>query len=250
MRGIEPAQQILHVSVSVLVALAERSVPNQPSVRNKVNDAINNIRRDPPGHLRVYLLKSTGTLEEDVVFDHRERGSATFAVVLPCVVEVEGRSMIDKPESSVPDKHVCVARRTVDVGHVRVEPDDRRGELRVGPVSNRIKRYGTGQIVEGEIETSTRPDQRLYLWIGLSPGKFRVEFNEDNLRHRQSYGAGDSPRHKLSDECFGPLTCAAELEHIHAIIIGFDDSWQRSALAQWGDIPCSHDCSQAHHLSS
>src|SRR5262245_25047301 len=186
MRGVEPAQQILHVSVPVLVALAKRSVPNQPSVRNKVHYAINNIRRDPPGHLRVYLLESTGKLEEDVVFDHRERGSATFEVVLPCVVEVKGRTMIDKPESSVPDKHVCVARRTVDVGHVRVEPDDRRGELRVGPVSNRIKRYGTGQIVEGEIETSTRPDQRLYLWIGLSPGEFRVERSEEHTSELQS----------------------------------------------------------------
>src|SRR5262245_24259422 len=231
MRGIEPAQQILRVSVPVLVALAEHSVSSQPSVRNKIHYAINNSRRDPPGHLRVHLLESTGKPEEDVVFDHRERGSATFAVVLPCAVEVEGRTMIDKPESSVPDKHSCVARRTVDVGHVRVEPDNSRGARRAGPVSHRIKRYGTGQIVEGEIETRTRPDQGLYLWIGLSPGKFRVEFNEDNLRHGQSYGTSDLPSHKLSDECFGPLTCAAKLEHIHAIIVGFDDSWQRSALA-------------------
>ena len=51
MRGLEPAQQVLHVSVPVLVALAERRVPNQPGVRNKFNYAVNNVWCNPPGHL-------------------------------------------------------------------------------------------------------------------------------------------------------------------------------------------------------
>ena len=104
-------------------------------------------------------------------------------------------------------------------------------EIRVRLLSNRVKRHGTGQVVEGEIEAGTRPDQGLYFRVGLSTGEFGVEFNEDDLRHWQPCGAGDLPRHEFSDERFGPLTCAAELEHIHAIIIGFDDCWQRSTLA-------------------
>src|SRR5206468_7020505 len=144
--------------------------------------------------------------------------------------------VIDEPESSVPDKHVRVARRTIDIGHIRVEPDNRRGELRVGLLNNRVKRHGTGQVVESEIEAGTRPDQGLYLRVGLGAGEFGVEFNEDDLRHRQSCGAGDLPRHELSDERFGPLTCAAELEHIHAIIVGFDYGWQPCALALWGEM--------------
>src|SRR5215510_2408262 len=222
MRGLEPAQKVLQVSVPVLVALAERRVLNQPGVRNKFNYAVNNIWRDPPGHQRVYLLERVGKLEEDMVFYHGERGSAAFVVVGPCVVEVEGCTMIDEPESSVPYKHIRVARRTVDVGYVCIEPDDRRGELRVGLLSNRVKRHGTGQIVEGEIEAGTRSYQGLYLRVGLGTGEFRIEFNEDDLRHWQPCGAGDLPRHQLSDERFGPLTSAAELEHIHAIIIGFN----------------------------
>ena len=118
-----------------------------------------------------------------MVFYHRKRGSATFAVVIPGVVEVEGRTMIDEPESSVPYKHVRVARRTVDVGHVRVEPDDCGGELRVGLLSHRVKRHGTGQVVKGEIEAGTRSDQGLYLRIRLGAGEFGVECHEDNLRH-------------------------------------------------------------------
>ena len=82
-------------------------------------------------------LERTGKLEEDVVFDHGKKSSAAFAVVGPCMVEVEGRTMIDEPESSVPYKHIRVAWRTVDVGHVRVEPEDRRGKSRVGLLSNR-----------------------------------------------------------------------------------------------------------------
>src|SRR5438309_3901673 len=127
MWGLESAQQVLYVSVSVLSALSERRVPNEPGVRNKFNGAVNNLWCDPPGHLRVHLLESAGQLEEDVVFDHGERGSAAGAIVIPGVMEVEGGTMIDEPESSMPYKHVCVARRTVNIGDVRVEPDNRRG---------------------------------------------------------------------------------------------------------------------------
>ena len=102
MRGLEPAQQVLSVSIPVLGALAERSLPNQPSVRNKFNDAINNIWRDPPGHVRVYFWESAGKLEEHVVFDHRKWGATAFAVVGPGVVEIQGRTVIDEPEASMP----------------------------------------------------------------------------------------------------------------------------------------------------
>ena len=49
--GIEPAQQVLQVSVPVLVALAERRVPNQPGVRNKFNYTVNDVWCDPLDHL-------------------------------------------------------------------------------------------------------------------------------------------------------------------------------------------------------
>src|SRR5215813_4025396 len=109
MRGIEPAQQILQVSVPLLGAPVERRVPPQPGVRNKFNYAVNNIWCDPPSHRHVYLVESAGKLEEHVVFYHRKRGSAALTVVSPGVVEVEGRTMIDEPEVSVPYKHIRVA---------------------------------------------------------------------------------------------------------------------------------------------
>ena len=85
----------------------------------------------------------------------------------------------------MPHQHVRVARRTVDVGHVRVEPDDRRGEIRVGLLCNRVKCDGTGQVVEPEIEAGTRPDQVLDLRVGLGAGEGGVEFNKDDLRYWQ-----------------------------------------------------------------
>src|SRR5262250_2752712 len=106
MRWLEPAQQVLLVCIPVLAAPAERCVSHQPGVRNKCNDAVNDIGREPSDHGRIYPLESAGKLEENMVFDHGERGSAAFAVVGPCVVEVQGCTVIDEPESSMPDKHV------------------------------------------------------------------------------------------------------------------------------------------------
>jgi hypothetical protein len=66
----------------------------------------------------------------------------------------------------------------------------------------------------------------LYLRVGLRAGEFGVEFDKDDLRHWQPRGPGDLPGHELSDERFGPLPRTAELEHIHPIIISFDNGWK------------------------
>ena len=158
--------------------------------------------------------------------------------------------MIDEPESSVPHQHVRVARRPIDVGHVGVEPHDRRGEVRVRLFGNRVEGHGARKVVEREVETGTRPDQVLDLRVRLSAGEFGVQRHEDDLRHWQPCRTGDLPGYQLSDERLGSLPRTAEFEHVHAIIIRFDNGWKRSPFAQRGNIPCGNDCSQVHGLST
>jgi|SRR4026208_1726277 len=102
MRWLQAVSQVLHVSVPILVALTERRIPRQPGVRNKCNYAVNDVRCDPPGHLCIYLVESAGKLQEDVVFDQRESSATAFAIIVPGVMEVEGGTMINEPEASVP----------------------------------------------------------------------------------------------------------------------------------------------------
>jgi hypothetical protein len=83
MRWLQAAQQVLNVCVTVLVVPAEHRVLNQPGVRNQFHDAVNEVWREPLGHLRVYLSERAAKLEEDVVFDHGQRVSAAFAIVVP-----------------------------------------------------------------------------------------------------------------------------------------------------------------------
>src|SRR5438034_8775074 len=120
-----------------------------------------------------------------MILDHWENVAAALQVVGPGMVEVECRAMIDEPESPVPHEHVCVARRTIDVGHISVEPYDPGGKIGVDLLGNRIKGDGTGQVVEREVETGTRSDQLLNLGVGLGASEVRVEFNEDDLRYGQ-----------------------------------------------------------------
>ena len=115
----------------------------------------------PLRQLCVDLAECAGTREEDVIFNQGKRGAAAFEVVMPDVVEVERCPVIDEPEASVPHQQVRVARGPVDVGHVRVEPHDRRGKLRVGLVCHRIKRHSAGQVVERQVEAGARPYQVL-----------------------------------------------------------------------------------------
>src|SRR5262249_58996166 len=116
------------------------------------NDAVNYVWRDPPGHLRIHLSERVGELQQDVVFYKGKWVPAAVEVVVPSVMEVEGGAVINEPESPMPHQHVRVARRSVNIRHISVEPNDRRGEIRVGTLRNRIKRHGTRKIVEREIE--------------------------------------------------------------------------------------------------
>src|SRR5882672_3116443 len=97
-----PAQQVLNVSIPALAAAAERRVANQPGVGNQFNDAVNYVRRDPPGHLRIYLSERGGELQQDVVFYKGKGIPAAFEVIVPSVMEVEGGAVINEPESPMP----------------------------------------------------------------------------------------------------------------------------------------------------
>src|ERR1044072_31802 len=159
------------MSVSVLIDPAERRIADQPGVGNKFNYVVNDVCRDPLGHLRVCLSERAGKPEQHVIFYQGEMVFASLDVVVPFVVEVKRRAVINEPESAVPHKHIRVARSTINICHVSVEPDDRRGKVRVGLVRDRIKRYSAGQVVEREIEASARTYQVLYLRVGLGAGE-------------------------------------------------------------------------------
>src|SRR6185295_3011900 len=154
--------------------------------------------------------------------------------------------MIDEPEPPMPHQHVRIARCPVNVCHISVEPNDRRRELSVELLRNWIIHNRPGQIIECEVQTGTRVDQVLDLGVRLRASEIGVEFDKDNLRHRQSQRAADLACHQLRDQSFWPLTRAPEFEHIHSVVIGFNYRWKRSAFAQRGYIPCGSYCSQAH----
>src|SRR5687767_13302658 len=107
----QPTQQVFNVSIFALAAPAGQRVANQPGVGNQFNDAVDYVRRDAPHHLRVRLSERAGELQQDVVFYKWEGISAALEMVVPPVMKVEGGSMIDEPESTMPYQHVRVARR-------------------------------------------------------------------------------------------------------------------------------------------
>ena len=75
------------------------------------------------------FLQRAGQREQNVVFDVRERVMAAFERVVPCVVEVQCRAMVNQPEASVPHQNVRVAGRAVYVGNIGIKPYDGRRQL-------------------------------------------------------------------------------------------------------------------------
>ena len=52
----------------------------------------------------------------------------------------------------------------------------------------------------------------------------------------------------LGNEHLGTLAGAAEFQHVHAGIIGFDDGRQRTPFTQWRDVASGCNSSEFHSL--
>ena len=75
----------------------------------------------------------------------------------------------------------------------------------------------------------------------------RIELDEHDFGDGQPGSAGELSREQLRGERLRPLSRAAEFEHIHTVVVGFDDRGQRAAFAQRHDVASGGDGSHAAH---
>jgi len=102
------------------------SVAGDPALRNALDDRLHDIRRELFGHARIDLFERSGVFQEYVLRDEREGIARALRSTAPIrgVMKIERGAMIDQPEAPMPQKHVRVARGSIDVHHVSVEPHD------------------------------------------------------------------------------------------------------------------------------
>jgi hypothetical protein len=79
-------------------------------------------------------------------------------------------------------------------------------------------------------------DQVLDLGVGLGARELGIELEPHQLGHREAERARELAAHHLGDERLRPLPGAAELAHVHAVVVGLDEPRQRPALAQRRDV--------------
>jgi hypothetical protein len=108
--------------------------------------------------------------------------------------------MVDQPDTPMPHEHVRVPERAVDVGDVRVEPDDPGRQIRGRFLDDRIVCHRSREVVERQVDAGTVVDQRVDLGVGLRAGKVRIQSCEDQLRHGQPERPGELTRHELRDQ--------------------------------------------------
>src|SRR6266568_6473932 len=122
------------------------------------------------------------------------------------MMEVERSPVIDEHEALVPEEHIGIARRAVDVGYKCIKPDNRRGKQRVQRAGvERIESKRAGEVIEGEVETSAGLDECLDFKIRLGASQHKVQFDEDDFGYRQSQGASNFARHQFGYQCLRPL---------------------------------------------
>ena len=142
------------------------------------------------------------------------------------MMEDEGGAVVDEPQPPVPAQHVGVARGAVHVGDEGVEPHDRRRELEARRLGQQVEGDRPGQEVERDVEAAAGADQVLDLGVGLGARELGVELHQHDLGHVEAEGARDLAAHQLGDQRFRALAGAAELEHVHAVVVGFHERRQ------------------------
>ncbi len=147
-------------------------------------------------------------------------------------MEVERGAMIDQPQLPMPHQHVRIARRAIDVTDVRVEPDDARAELDRRLIDAGIEHDRSWQVVQREVQAGARFDQGVNFRVRLGPGQVLGHVGEDDVRHRQLEPARELARQQLGNQRPDTLSGAAELQHVHAVVVRLDDRRQGAAFAK------------------
>src|ERR1044071_10378399 len=102
----------------MLLDALELRLTAEPIVWNEFDNAVDNLRRELLAQARIHVAKRTGKRKQDVFLDKRERAAAALQIIIPCVMKIERCAVIDQPEPLMPEQHIRVARRAVNVRDV------------------------------------------------------------------------------------------------------------------------------------
>jgi hypothetical protein len=185
----------------------------------------------------VGLVQRACRPEQHVVGDRREWLVRRARQRARAVLAEERRAVVDEPGAPVPDEQVRVARRAVDVGRERVEPDDVGRQLGID-IGHRGGCEGErpGQEVDAEVDAGARAQQVLDLGIGLGARELGGQRDRHELGDRQPQPPRQLAHDDLGHERRRPLPRAAVLRDVQPVVVGLHQAGQRPALPQGLDV--------------
>ncbi len=186
---------------------------------------------------RVGLLDRGGEREEDVLGDAVEGTGGVGVGLVPGVMDVQRRPVVDQPGPPIADDQVGVARRAVRIDGQIVEPHDVRGPFgALGRRTRHVAGQRAGHEGKADVEPDRPAEQIADLVVRLRPGDLLRQRREHDLGHRQAERSTDLPHHELRDQRLLAVAGAAELDDVLAPVIGLDQRRQRASLAERRDV--------------
>ena len=167
-----------------------------------MHDAREPARCESRRHLRIDVGERACVLEQYMFLDQRERVQRMPIVTIPRVMKIQGRAVIDEPESAVPHEHIDVAYRPVHIAYERIKPNDRRSQMLVRHSDQGVEGDRPGQIVQSDIQAGAGAYEALYFGIGLGARQFGGELDEDYFRDRQPRQSSDFTSKQFRDQGF------------------------------------------------
>src|SRR5690606_24775292 len=166
-----------------------------------------------------------------MIFDIGER-LCRVGSLPPRVVKVERSAMVDKPQFFVPPQHIGISYSAVYVHQQRIEPHDLRSEPGRNLCDKRIEGYGTGKVMQSQVESGAGLQQVLDLLISLRTSEGAVAVGKHYLRSLQPQCAGRLSTDEFRNERLPTPPRPAKFQHVQEIVITLHASRKWPAFPQ------------------
>jgi hypothetical protein len=174
-----------------------------------------------------------------VLFDKAKGRVAARQIVVPIVMKIERRAVVNQPQLLFPNQQVDIARRAIHIGHIGVKPDNLRRKARVRRrLHQGVIGKGGGQKAHPQIQPDAGLEQILNLLVWLIQPKAALKLDQDKFGNGQPQRAPDLPGNQFGHKRLDALTRTPKFDHIQFAVICLDQRRQRTAFTKGCNVSC------------
>ncbi len=127
--------------------------------------------------------------------------------------------MVDEPQFTMPQQHIGIQGRAVDICQKGIQPHYFRSLERVGLVYGHIPRHGSAEKMQPQVKPRRSLQQVLNFLVRLGTAKILVNIEKHKFGHAQTCPARHLATDILGYESLRTMAAATELHNVFKTVV-------------------------------